>query len=168
MKAVYAGSFDPITRGHLSIIKRAAKMFDLTIGVANNAKKKQWIGIEDRKRLVEQSLTDVISGSQDLRERCRVETVDGLLANFCTKNDIRIIVRGLRNTIDFEYEFGMAHVNKLISMVEGSLETVFLVADEKETHISSSVVRELFEHGANTKLLVPSPVEELFNQWREK
>jgi pantetheine-phosphate adenylyltransferase len=160
-KAIYAGSFDPITRGHMSIIARAATMFNLTIGVAHNAKKKHWLDIDVRTQLVHDSLGDRLCyGGPLLQDNCKVVQLTKLLAEYCTENEIRIVVRGLRNTMDFEYEFGMAHVNQRIYMGNGRLETVFMVADDGDSHISSSLVRELHLYNSSIKLLVPHPVQE--------
>lgn len=150
IKAIYAGSFDPLTLGHVDIIVRASKMFDLTIGVATNPSKNHLFDAMDRLShvafvLEEFKLTNVKFGF-----------VPGLLAQFCAENSITVIVRGLRNSIDFEYEFDMAHVNAGL----GKMETVFLPAQGAQTHISSSVVRQLASLGADYTPYVPKVIQE--------
>ena len=165
MKAIYAGSFDPITLGHLDIIARAAPMFELVIGVAHNAKKKSFIPIGTRRELVVKSLATIsllqphIAAPAKLSHPIEVHGVYGLLADFCKKNNIHAIVRGLRNTVDFEYEFGMAHVNAGL----GNVETIFLPAKGSQTHVSSSVVRELAALGADISEYVPAVVAKYLN-----
>lgn len=162
LKAVYAGSFDPITRGHMNIIARAAVMFDLTIAVGTNAKKKHWISSDYRTELVQESLGDELCYGGSHLDSVKVVELSCLLADFCTENSINIIIRGLRNTIDFEYEFGMAKANTRIFMGEGKLETVFLVTDQYD-HISSSLVRELHSYNHDVRMMVPNPVWEYLN-----
>lgn len=149
IRAVYAGSFDPITLGHLDIIVRAAPLFDLVIGVANNPRKRPLIPLAVRHKLVISSLTT--SGLV-----LDVQEVPGLLVDFCNDNDIQVIVRGLRNTVDFEYEFGMAHVNEGL----GDVQTIFLPSKGSQTHVSSSVVRELAVYGADISEYVPVVVRD--------
>jgi pantetheine-phosphate adenylyltransferase len=148
IKAVYPGSFDPLTLGHLDIIVRASKMFDLTVGVANNASKNYLFSNIDRMYHVGKVL-------EDAKLEVTVSLVPGLLAQFCRENDITVIVRGLRNSMDFEYEFDMAHVNSDL----GKLETVFLPANGSQTHISSSVVRQLAQLGADYTPYVPKVID---------
>jgi len=148
IKAIYAGSFDPITLGHLDIISRAAKCFELSIGIANNPKKKHWLSIENRQDLVAQSIVSVSPYLID------VHIIDGLLANFCKTNGIQVLIRGLRNTIDFEYETSMYAVNSRLA----HLETVFFPAQSSNSHISSSVVRELVSLGVDVSPYVPEAV----------
>lgn len=130
IKAIYAGSFDPLTLGHMDIIQRASKLFELHIGIASNPKKNYWLKAEERQDLVAQSIADVTD-----KYHMNVFIIPGLLAGFCKLHDIKVLVRGLRNTIDFEYEFGMSTVNSGL----GDLETVFLPARSPKSHISSSV-----------------------------
>ena len=155
MKAIYPGSFDPITLGHMDIIHRASKIFDLTVGIANNPAKKNYISAEERIFLAKFSITEASI------HNVNVEIVPGLLANFCKENGIGIIIRGLRNSIDFEYEFSMAHINESL----GDLETVFLSSCGNQTHISSSAVRELCKYGAeNIRNYVPPSVFEFLKK----
>ncbi len=150
IKAIYAGSFDPITLGHVDIINRASKLFDLTVGVATNPSKKPLFGVLDR-------LNHISGVIQEFNiPNVTVAAVPGLLAQFCIENDITVIVRGLRNSIDFEYEFDMAHVNAGL----GKMETVFLPAQGAQTHISSSVVRQLASLGADYTPYVPKVIQE--------
>jgi pantetheine-phosphate adenylyltransferase len=146
-KAIYAGSFDPITLGHMDIITRACTLFDLSVGVANNPKKQHFFNINERVVLVARSIAEI---GLDVP----VHSVTGLLAEHCVAEGIRVIVRGLRNTIDFEYEYGMARINHGI----GRVETVFLPGKGSQSHISSSAVRELAMHGAEVVDYVPAAV----------
>ncbi len=156
-RAIYAGSFDPITWGHLDIIARAFPLFELVIGVANNVKKKPFLPIGVRRELVTKSLRFLeIEGRITDSYRIEVHEIRGLLAEFCAKNNIKVAIRGLRNTIDFEYEFGMAHINSGL----GNIETIFIPAKGNHTHVSSSAVRELALYGADISQYVPPVVAE--------
>jgi pantetheine-phosphate adenylyltransferase len=139
MKAIYPGSFDPITLGHIDIIKRALAICgdgQLVIAVANNAKKKHWLTISERVELIHKVIQN--------DSRISVVPVTGLLANYCHDNDIHMIIRGLRTSTDFDYEFQIHQVNSRLRPVE----TIFLPAITNHIHFSSSIVRELHSHGA--------------------
>lgn len=148
IKAVYAGSFDPITNGHLDIIKRASTIFDLTIIIANNSSKKHLLTIEERIKLVKESTL------------LKTEQITGLLSSYCKENNINIIIRGLRNSIDFEYEFQMAHINNSIF---NNLETIFIPSKGDQTYISSSMIRELLKLNADISKYVPSVVNDFLS-----
>lgn len=131
---VYAGSFDPITKGHVDIIKRAAKLTDkLIVGILNNGSKKYWFSLEERKQMVEK----VIGGIENIQ----IKTFEGLLVDFMEENNADVIVRGLRAVSDYEYELQLALGNSVLS--EGRLETVFLPATRENLYLSSSLVREI-------------------------
>lgn len=147
IKAIYAGSFDPLTLGHLDIITRASKLFDLTVGVATNPSKQPLF--PQHRRVIQ-----IVEVLKESNLNVKVGEVNGLLAKYCEANGIKVIVRGLRNSIDFEYEFDMAHVNSGL----GDLETVFLSAQGSQTHVSSSVVRQLASLGADYSTYVPEPI----------
>lgn len=146
--AIYPGSFDPITLGHLDVAERAAKLFDrLIIAVAHNAEKKPLFTAEERMELIAQSL-----GS-----KANVEIVkfEGLLVDFAHKAGAGAVVRGLRAVTDFEYEFQMALMNKTLSP---ELETVFMASKEAFTYVSSRVIKEVARLGGDVTRFVPPPV----------
>lgn len=150
MKAILAASFDPPTLGHEDLIKRAAKIFDkLYVGIGKNNKKKPYLPIKSRQALLERIC----------KEYSNVEVVlfDGLLVEYCKEHGIGIIVRGLRATLDFEYELSMAHVNKKL-MEE--VDTIFLPTEVENSFVSSSIVREIHEHGGDISAFVSWEVEE--------
>jgi pantetheine-phosphate adenylyltransferase len=153
IKGIYTGSFDPLTLGHVDIIVRASKLFDLTIGVATNPSKKPLFHQSQR-------VVQIIETFKDLSLNVKVREVNGLLAKYCAENDIKVVVRGLRNSVDFEYEFGMAHVNSGL----GDLETIFLPAQGAQTHVSSSVVRQLAQLGADYTPYVPKVIQKALHE----
>lgn len=147
-KAVYPGSFDPITFGHLDIIQRAVDLFDeVHIVILNNRSKKYMFSQETRKALIEQSL---IEQGFDV-SRIRVEIHQGLLVDYAKQKEIRHIVRGLRMVTDFEYEFQMNAINKKLMP---DFETIFLMTSNQYSYLSSSTVRELASFDADISLFV--------------
>lgn len=147
-KAVYAGSFDPFTNGHLDIVKKASKLFDeLHIVIGYNADKKRRYNISYSKEAIENVLKDLNITN------CKVLIYDKLIAKYCKENDIEYFVRGLRNSMDFNYEENISEVNKLINP---SLETIYLRAEN--VAISSSMVRELYEYGQDVSKYVPPQI----------
>lgn len=147
--AIYPGTFDPITLGHLDVIRRAAKVFDhLIVAVAESSRKKTWFSIEDRVRLVEASIRGL--------RNVTVEPFSGLLMNYVRQRGGSTVVRGLRAFTDFEYEFQMALTNRKLAP---DIETVFLMTSESHSYISSTMVREVAELGGDTASLVPPPVQ---------
>lgn len=148
-RVVYPGTFDPITRGHLDIIERAAKMFDqVVIAVAESPKKKTLFSLEKRVILAKK-VTNHLSNVEVRGFSC-------LLAHFMTENNINIIVRGLRAVSDFEYEFQLANMNR--ALVPG-LESIFLTTSEKFSYISSTFVREISSLGGDVSKFVAPDVE---------
>ena len=146
--ALYPGSFDPITFGHLDVIERAAKLFDrLIIAVAHNADKHPLFSADERVELVRGCIGD--------RPNVEVVTFDGLLVDFAKKAGASAVVRGLRAVTDFEYEFQMALMNKTLSP---ELETVFLTSREAFTYISSRVIKEVARLGGDIVKFVPPNV----------
>jgi len=146
-KAVFPGSFDPITLGHYDIIKRGLTLFDeiiLAIGV--NADKKYMFSLEDRKQFLEECFTN--------EPKIKVMTYTGLTVEFCKKQNASFILRGLRNPGDFEFEKAIAHTNR--SMTE--IETVFLLTSSGKSYISSSIVRDVLRNGGDVSKLVPQSV----------
>ncbi len=148
--AIVPGSFDPITAGHLDIIKRATQLFDrVVIGVAKNPGKRTLFSIEERVRFVEEATKDIKGVS--------VEVFDSLLVGFARKHDAHAIIKGLRAVSDFEHEFQMAQLNREL---DPSMETIFMMASTEYAYLSSSAVKEIAEYQGSVKGLVPDVVEE--------
>ena len=148
-KALYSGSFDPPTMGHMDIISRAAKLYDeLVIGVIGNPSKKSMFTLEEREDMLRETLKDL--------DNVSVDHFSGLLADYVNRNGFDVVVRGLRSTTDFDYEIQMAHMND--RLFNDSVETVFLMTDPKYSYISSSVVKEVFTLGGDINGLVPDEI----------
>ncbi|MBI5573594.1 MAG: pantetheine-phosphate adenylyltransferase [Elusimicrobia bacterium] len=149
--AVYPGSFDPATYGHLDIITRSAKIFDkLLVAVISNPNKKPLFSISERVKILKDTVKDAAL------KNVSVEAFDGLLVNFMKKKNAKIIIRGLRAVSDFEYEFQMALTNRKLYT---EIETVFLTPAEKWTYISSTLVKEIASLKGNVQCFVPPVVE---------
>lgn len=147
-RAVFPGSFDPITLGHFDIIERGAKLFDeLIIAIGINSEKKYMFSLEQRKKFIEESFQH--------NPKIKVVAYSGLTIDFCKENKVDYILRGLRNPADFEFEKAIAHTNRHLS----SIETVFLLTAARTSYISSSIVRDVIRnHGDYTKLVPKSVV----------
>jgi len=147
-KCVYPGSFDPISNGHLDIIKRAAKLFDeVHVVVSYNMFKKSAFSKDERIELIKLStanLSNVI-----------VTSYDGLVVNYCKENNINVIIRGMRNYSDYENEFQLFQYNKDINP---TVETVILLPSSKNQFISSSAIKELVSYGLDISKYVPKPI----------
>ncbi|MCD5408579.1 pantetheine-phosphate adenylyltransferase [Candidatus Bipolaricaulota bacterium] len=151
MKALYPGSFDPITNGHLDVLKRARKVFDqLTVAVVENPRKAPLFSAAERRRLVEESLREV--GIEDVP----VITYSGLLIDCAKRLGVVAIVRGLRATSDFDYEFQMALMNRDL---DADIETVFFMTAGEYSFLSSSIVKEVKRYGGDVSKFVPRCVE---------
>ena len=149
-KAVYAGTFDPFTNGHLDIVQRALKIFDeVTVLVAVSPTKKPFLGQDKRVELLETLFKD--------EKKVKVDSWDGLIVEYARQNKISSIVRGLRPTGDFEIEFQMASMNRKINP---DCDTVFLMTSEKLYYISSSLVKEVYNHNGDITPFVPPLVHE--------
>lgn len=147
-KAVYAGSFDPFTNGHLDILKKASKLFDeVHVAIGFNAQKSRYYNVMYSQEAIE----NVIKNNQ--LNNCKVIVVDELIAEYCNKNNIEYFVRGLRNSMDFNYEENISEVNKLIN---SNLETIYFRAEN--VAISSSMVRELYQYGQDVSKYVPPEI----------
>ena len=145
-KALYAGSFDPVTNGHLNIIERAAKMYDsLTVAIAVNPHKTGFFTFEERVEIVREVTGHI--------PNVKVDTFSGLLADYVNENGFIAYVRGLRATTDFENELQMAQMNA--RLFTGDTETVFLMADPEYSFISSSIIKEVASLGGSVEGLVP-------------
>ena len=148
-KALYAGSFDPFTNGHLSIVEKASELFDeIVIGIADNSNKKRSIDIW--------AMHDAIRESVKHLDNVIVITISGLIADYCKKKDITYLVRGLRNTSDYLYEENIAKINNEINP---DLKTIYFRADNDV--ISSSMIRELNAYGKDVSKFVPEEVNKL-------
>ncbi len=148
-KAIYPGSFDPVTVGHLDIIKRASKLVDeLIVVVLINENKTPFFSLEERVLMLEDELKEL--------DNVKVTCYKGLLVDFAQKENINAIIRGLRGNVDFQYEIIMAQTNKALSE---SIETIFLITDSKYSYISSSTVKEVAAFGGDISKFVPKSVE---------
>ena len=151
--AIYPGSFDPITNGHLDIIRRATTLFDkLLIAVARNSEKNSLFTVAERMELIGRVIT---------WPNVEIVTFDGLLVDFAHATKASAIVRGLRAVTDFEYEFQMALMNHRL---QPNVETVFLTAREDYTYLSSKLIKEVASLGGNITSFVPEPVEVALRQ----
>ena len=150
-KALYAGSFDPVTNGHLNIIERAAKMYDsLTVAIAINPRKTGFFTFEERVEIAREVTKHI--------PNVNVDTFSGLLADYVNENGFIAYVRGLRATTDFENELQMAQMNA--RLFTGETETVFLMTDPMYSFISSSLIKEVASFGGSVAGLVPEYVSE--------
>ena len=146
-KAIFPGSFDPITKGHFDIIKRGISLFDeVIVAIGINAEKKYMFSVEDRKRFIEEAVIE--------EPKVKVITYQGLTIDLCQKENAQFILRGLRNPADFEFEKAIAHTNRRLSKIE----TVFLLTAAKTSYISSSIVRDVIRNGGDYTVLVPDSV----------
>jgi len=156
-KALYAGSFDPITNGHFDIINRAAKQYErLVIGVISNPSKIPNFSIEDRKDMIRA----VVGGLNNIE----IDSFSGLLAEYVNQNQFDVVIRGLRAITDFEYEIQMAQMNA--KLYENNVETIFLMTSPEYSFISSKMVKEVYDLGGNVDGLVPVEVLEIMKQKR--
>ena len=147
-KAVFPGSFDPITNGHVDVIKRALPLFDqIIIAIGSNADKKYMFSLEERMRFIEETFAD--------EPKIIVENYQGLTLEYCKQKNADFILRGLRNPADFEFEKAIAHANRLVS----GIETVFLLTAVDTSFISSSIVRDFIRNNGDFSLLVPPSVK---------
>ena len=154
---IYPGSFDPITLGHLDIIQRSLHVVDkLTIAVSNNKSKNHFITIDDRLKLIEQTIQDLPIEDQ---KRIEIEKFDNLLVHYVKSKNASVIIRGLRAVSDFEYEFLMTGMNRSI---DNEIETIFLMSSEKYHFISSRFIKEIHSLGGDISKSVPKPVLDFF------
>ena len=146
-RAVFPGSFDPITLGHYDIIERGLGLFDeIIIAIGVNADKKYMFSLEDRVRFIEDSFLN--------EPKIKVMTYKGLTIDFCQEQNASFILRGLRNPADFEFEKAIAHTNRKLSLIE----TVFLLTSSGKSYISSSIVRDVIRNNGDYTGLVPATV----------
>jgi pantetheine-phosphate adenylyltransferase len=149
--AIYPGSFDPITNGHIDLIKRASKLFDeVIVGIAQNSKKSAFLTIEERIKISGETLKNI--------KNVKVLSFDTLLVDFAETQNAHVILRGLRAVSDFEYEFQLSGMNKHLNP---NIETLFMTPAEQYANISSSLVREILFLGGDISAFVPKSVEQL-------
>ncbi len=147
-RALFPGSFDPITLGHHDIILRGVHLFDeVVVAIGINAEKKYMFSLEKRKQFVEEAFKN--------EPKVKVVTYKGLTIDFCKEIDAQFILRGLRNPADFEFEKAIAHTNRKLSKIE----TVFLLTAARTSYISSSIVRDVIRNNGDFTVLVPDSVK---------
>jgi pantetheine-phosphate adenylyltransferase len=147
--ALFPGTFDPITIGHVNLIERAMHLYDeIVIGIGHNSSKSTLFSLEKREEWIKTIYKDV--------PKVRVQSYEGLTVSFCEQIGAQYILRGLRNMSDFDYEKNIAQMNKLVNP---NVETIFLMCDPAYTPISSSVVRDLIRNGGDARAYVPKEVE---------
>ena len=147
-RAIFPGSFDPITTGHVDIIKRSLPLFDeLIIAIGVNSTKKYMFSLEQRNAFIEATFAD--------EPKIKVDTYSGLTVDYCQSIDAKFIVRGLRNPADFEFEKTITQVNRRLS----DIETVFLLTSSETSFISSSIVREVIQFDGDYSSMVPKAVQ---------
>ncbi|MBK6639767.1 MAG: pantetheine-phosphate adenylyltransferase [Bacteroidetes bacterium] len=147
--AVFPGSFDPITVGHVDIIKRGLKIFDrIIVGIGSNAEKKYMFDLQKRETWVQQTFAS--------ESRISVVTYQGLTVDFCKKMNAGFILRGLRNSSDFEFEKAIAHMNGAIS---NGLETIFILTDLRYAAVSSSIIRDIIRNGGDVSAFLPETIK---------
>ena len=156
--AIYPGSFDPITNGHIDLIQRATQIFDnVIVAVANNTQKKAIFTSQERIAMIKQATQDI--------KGIEVESFDGLVIDFARKKKVNVLIRGLRMLSDFEYEFQMALTNRRLA---GTIETIFLMPSEQYSFTSSTLLKEAASLGADLSSFLPSFVEERLKERLKK
>lgn len=151
--AVYPGSFDPLTNGHLDIIKRSLKIFDhITVLLAKNSLKSNIFTLEERKDFIVRVIK-----SEKLENYVTIDIFEGLLVDYCKSRNLNIIIRGLRPLVDFDYEFEMAMINREMN---SNIETVFILTDQKYFYLRSSIIKDLAKLNGNIKEKIPLCIEQ--------
>lgn len=158
-RAIYPGSFDPVTLGHLDIIKRASKIVDeLIVSVLNNNSKSPLFSVEKRVKMLKEVVKDI--------PNVKVMSFEGLLVDFAKSVDAQIIVRGLRAVTDFEYELQMSQTNMVL---DNNIDTIFFTTSLEYAYLSSSTVKEAAYFGADISRFVPEPViKQVYDKLKEK
>jgi pantetheine-phosphate adenylyltransferase len=150
--AIYPGSFDPITNGHVDILQRALRLFDrVIVAVAHNVRKQALFTVEERAEMIRASL----GGSADDRARVEIDSFSGLLVDYAQQRGAGVLIRGLRAIADFEYEFQFAHMNRHLAP---AVETVFLMTSDESFYVSSSLVKEVATMGGDITRIAPPAV----------
>jgi len=146
--AIFPGSFDPITKGHESIVKRAAPLFDkIIVAIGVNSSKKGMFDLEKREELIKKTFKNV--------SNVEVMTYSGLTVDFCEQQNANYILRGLRSNADFEYEFTIAQMNKLL---KNKIETFFLLTEPEYSAISSTIVKDIYRNGGDVSQFIPAAI----------
>lgn len=149
-KAIYPGSFDPLTNGHLDIIERASELYDeITVALLINTSKKGLLSFEER--------LEILKTETKKFKNVKVDFFGGLLVEYCREKDIKVIIRGLRAVSDYEYEMQIAQMNRNLNT---NVETVFLMTNTKYSFLSSSIVKEVAKFGGDISEIVPKSVED--------
>jgi pantetheine-phosphate adenylyltransferase len=147
--ALYPGSFDPITYGHIDIINRACKLFDeVTIAIFDNPSKNAFFNFEERKKLIIEVLAD--------HKNIKIDSFQGLLVDYAEQKSIQTVIRGLRAVSDFDFEFQMALTNRRL---KNNIDTIFFMTDEKYSYLSSSIVKQVINYNGDISSFVPKIVE---------
>jgi pantetheine-phosphate adenylyltransferase len=148
--AIYPGSFDPLTNGHINLVERALRIFDtITISVAINTRKPNLFSLRERVAMIDRVFKN--------QERVKVDSFEGLLVDYVQKRKLAVVIRGIRTNSDFEYELGIAQANRHLSP---SFETVFMMTDPQYAFLSSSMIKEIIGLGGSTNGMLPSFIEE--------
>ena len=158
--AIYPGSFDPMTVGHLDVIERAAQMFDtLTVSVLNNKAKSPLFSIEERVKILQEATSHL--------KNVQVDSFSGLVIDYCHEKGVHVVIRGLRAITDFEYELQMAQTNSKLS--HGDVDTVFLTTSLEYAYLSSSGVKEIASFGGDISQCVPEfLVKPIYDKFKER
>jgi pantetheine-phosphate adenylyltransferase len=157
-RAIYPGSFDPVTNGHLDIIERGCKLFDeIIIGILVNPEKQPFFTVEERREMLNEVVQDITHGNC----KVSVDSFSGLLVNYAVAQQADVIVRGIRAISDYEYELQMALMNRRL---EPGIETVFMMPAEIYSYVSSRLVKEVFQLGGTIGGLVPPIIETRMNE----
>lgn len=152
--AVYPGSFDPITNGHLDILRRSLRLFDrVIIAVADNVKKRSLFSAQERQVQIMTAVQECFSPEE--AARIETDTLSDLLMHYCARRQVQSVVRGLRAVADFEFEFQLAHMNHRLAP---QVETVFLMTAEEHFYVSSSLIKEVAQFGGDVSSMVPKNV----------
>ena len=155
VRAIYPGSFDPLTNGHLDLIERGSKIFEeLIVAILRNSEKDPLFTLPERREMLQEMVKHL--------PNVRVDSFDGLLVDYAMKKNAKAVLRGIRAISDYEYELQMALMNRKL---QPQLETVFMASGETYSYLSSRLVKEIFRLGGSVRGLVPDPVEE---KMREK
>ena len=150
-KAVYPGTFDPITNGHLDILKRSLSIFgEITLLLAKNTAKNTMFSLEERVIMCEEALKE-----WGIENKIKVDSFDGLLVDYCRNHDASVIIRGIRPLVDFDYEFEMAMTNRELN---NQMETVFILTDQKYFYLRSTLVKDIVKMGGDIKSKIPQCV----------
>ena len=164
--AVYPGSFDPATYGHLDVIRRASVSFDrVVVGVLQNSAKSPLFSVEERVNILEKATRDIPNVTKDM-ENVEIKAFKGLSVNFARENQAQVIVRGLRAVTDFEYELQMAQTNRVLAP---DVDTVFLTTSLEYAYVSSTIMKEVARFGGDLSSFAPAEIiQELLLKMQEK